>query len=104
MDELIDKIEETVEYLMKYDMTGYAVSAQELADMMMAVFPSVIMRYSDPAMAEYAGDAVYWPKQLERILGAFEGGDDFATADILYNETRANLMELRDILKEKGIA
>ena len=103
MDELIAKIEETVRNLMSYDMEEYASCAQELSDMMMAVFPVIISSYADPRMKDVAEDAKYWPGQLERILKAFEDGDDFATADILYNETRANLIELKGILNKKGI-
>ncbi len=103
MDELIAKIEETVRKLISYDMEGYASCAQELSDMMMAVFPVIISSYADPRMSNVAEDAKYWPGQLERVLKAFEDGDDFATADILYNETRVNLIELRGILTEKGI-
>ncbi len=103
MDELIAKIEETVRNLLGYDMEGYASCAQDLSDMMMAVFPVIISTYADPRMSDVAEDAKYWPGQLERILKAFEDGDDFATADILYNETRANLIELKGMLKDKGI-
>lgn len=103
MDELITKIEYTVSRILGYDQSGYAASAEELARLMMEEFPKIIMYYADPRMSEYAEDAKYWPAQLERIIGSFETGDDFATADILYNETRANLIELRDILTEKGM-
>lgn len=103
MEELILKIEETVTKLLEYDLKEYAESAEELASMMMEEFPKIIMYYANPGMKEYAADAGYWPSQLERIIKAFETGDDFATADILCNETRANLIELNSILKEKGI-
>lgn len=103
MDALIEKIEETVYCLLKYDMEKYAVGAQELADMMMMIFPVIIAKYSDPRMKDHAEEAKYWPAQLERILNAFGAGDDFATADVLYNETRANLIELKYVLEKKGI-
>ena len=103
MDTLIEKIEETVYCLVRYDMENYAKNAQELADMMMTIFPVIIAKYSDPRMKEYAEEAKYWPAQLERILNAFDAGDDFATMDVLYNETRPNLIELKEILGRKGI-
>ena len=99
MDELIKKIEQTVFDLMQYKMEDYATHAQELVDMMMAVFPQIIALYAEPVMKDHAEDAGYWPAQLERILGALQGGDDLATADILYNETRANLIELKGLLE-----
>ncbi len=103
MDEMITKIEETVSKLLSYDQPAYAGSAEELANMMMSQLPTVISYYMDPRMSDHAEDATYWPGQLQRILDAFEKGDDFATADILFNETRANLIELKGILKSKGL-
>ncbi|MBO4266729.1 MAG: hypothetical protein J5910_06010 [Lachnospiraceae bacterium] len=103
MNELIEKIEQTVYELVQYKMNDYAVCAQELAEMLISELPGVINYYSDPRMQEFVEDAKYWPAQLERILNAFGDGDDLATIDILYNETRANLIELRDNLAKKGI-
>ena len=103
MDELISKIEDVVLKLIMYDNEGYAVSAQELATELMTVLPDIIGYYADPKMAEHASDAKYWPAQLERILQALSAGDDLATFDVLYNETRANLIELKGILRGKGI-
>ena len=103
MDELIAKIDETVKLILSYDEKGYASSAQELSDMMMKGFPGIIAFYANPKMNDMAGDATYWPGQLQRILDAFSSGDDFATVDILYNETRANMIELRDMLKKRGV-
>ncbi len=103
MNELIAKIEDVVVKLIKYDNQGYAEAAQELANDMINGFPTIVSYYADPRMRDHYEDAKYWPAQLERIINAFNAGDDLATCDILYNETRANLIELRDILKEKGI-
>lgn len=103
MDELINKIEETVKMILSYDEKGYETSARELSDMMLLDFPKIIAYYTDPAMSDVADDATYWPGQLQRILDAFSAGDDLATADILYNETRANLIELKDVLEKRGI-
>lgn len=102
MDEIIKKIEQAVMCLMQYRMEEYATHAQELVDMMMSVFPQIIALYADPTMKDHAEDAKYWPAQLERILDALQRGDDLATVDILYNETRANLIELKGIIE--GIA
>lgn len=103
MDELIKKIEQTVSELIQYKMNEYAVCAQELADMLISNLPEIIGYYNDHRMQEFAEDAGYWPGQLERIIQAFGDGDDLATIDILYNETRPNLIELRDNLTKKGI-
>lgn len=103
MDELIAKIEDVVKKLIMYDNQAYAEAAQALASDMIVVFPEIVKYYAYPEMIEYAGDAQYWPGQLERIIGALNAGDDLATADILYNETRANLIELKENLVKKGI-
>ena len=103
MDELIQKIDETVIKLLGYDHEAYEEAANDLTNMMVRAFPEIIIYYSDPRMSDRAEEASYWPGQLERILSAFNSGDDLATADILYNETRANLLELKSVLKEKGI-
>ena len=81
--------------------TEYAVAADDLANSLIAYLPNIVSFYLDPRMSDHAEDATYWPGQVDRILKAFENGDDLATADVLYNETRANLIELRDILKDK---
>ncbi len=103
MNKLISKIEYVVERLLLYEQTEYAKAAEELVNMMISEFPVIISYYAVPEMSDYAKDAEYWPGQLERVLNALNAGDDLATADILYCETRANLIELRDILKEKGL-
>lgn len=104
MDELIAKIEDIVRKLIIYDNQAYAEAAQELANDMITMFPEIVKAYAMPEMEEYIEDAKYWPGQLERIINAFNAGDDFATIDVLYNETRANLMELKEILMKKGIS
>ena len=103
MEELIVKIEETVSKLLQYDTEGYARSAEELAGLLTSEFTKIVSYYADPRMSDHFEDAKYWPGQLERIMGALAAGDDLATADILYNETRANLLELSGILKERGV-
>ena len=103
MEELIAKIENVVSKLLQYDTEGYAQAAEELADSLVEEFSRIVSFYADPRMTDHFEDAKYWPGQLERIMGALSAGDDLATADVLYNETRANLIELNDILKERGI-
>ncbi|MBR6160001.1 MAG: hypothetical protein IKQ40_06825 [Lachnospiraceae bacterium] len=102
MDELIVKIEEVVRKTISYDQ-GYPAAAEELINTLIPVFTKIVSYYAVPEMAEYAQDASYWPGQLERILNALNMGDDFALVDVLYNETRANILELKGILVQKGL-
>lgn len=104
MDELLIQIEETVSVLMRYDMDSYAQQAQKLVDDMMALLPTIINCYTDPKMTDIREDALYWPGQMERIIGALESHDRFEAVDVLYNETYPNLIELRDMLKERGLS
>ena len=103
MNELILLIEETVSALLRYDMDVYAQKAQRIVDDMMALLPSIINCYSDPKMSDVREDALYWPGQMERIIKALESHDRFEAVDVLYNETYPNLMELKDMLVERGI-
>lgn len=103
MNELIEKIEKVTSTLMRYDMEGFAIQAQELVDDMVGILPVIISYYSDPKMDDVREDALYWPGQLERIIHALESPDRLETVDVLYNETYPNLVELRDMLVKRGI-
>ena len=103
MNELIDKIEESVSKLLKYDTEGFGESAQEAVNMMMALFPVIINCYNNPQMVDFREDAIYWPEQLERIIKTLENDDSLEIVDVLYNETYPNLVELRDMLVKRGI-
>ncbi len=102
MNELIDGIEAAIRKLLKYDTENFESDAQNLVNMMMNIFPAIINCYNDPRMVDVRDDALYWPGQLERIINVLEKGDWFEIVDALYNETRPNLIELRDMLKERG--
>lgn len=103
MNQIIDKIEMTVSLLLKSELDAFDEQLSELVNMMMRDFPVIISYYYNPLMSEYASDASYWPAQLERILNVINSGDFFAISDVLFNETRPNLIELQSVLKEKGI-
>ncbi|MCR5651809.1 MAG: hypothetical protein K6F86_11590 [Lachnospiraceae bacterium] len=104
MNELIDKIEECISQLLRYDTNSFGEQAQYVVNLMITILPSIINCYSDPRMSDVREDAVYWPAQLERIIKALENDDSFEITDILYNETRINLMELRDTIVKRGLA
>ena len=103
MKELIDKIEESVSKLLAYDTKGFGESAQELVNMMMLILPAIINYYNDPKMVDVREDALYWPGQMERIIKTLENDDSIEIIDVLYNETRPNLLELMNKLTEKGL-
>ncbi len=103
MNELIDKIEICASELLAYETKSFGAHAQEFVNAMMALLPSIINCYNDPQMSDVREDALYWPGQLERIIKTLEDDDSFELIDVLYNETRANLVELRDMLVKRGL-
>ena len=103
MNELIDKIEVSVSQLLRYDTKGFGESAQDVVNTMMTILPAIINCYNDPRMSDVKEDALYWPGQLERIIKVLENDDSFEIADVLYNETRPNLIEFRNMLIERGL-
>lgn len=100
---LILKIKTTVYELMQYRIDNFLENASELVDEMFNVFPEIIALYGDVRMSDLSDDATYWPAQLERIVNTLQSADDFAIADVLYNETLPNLEELKGILTERGV-
>jgi len=103
MDELITKIDGTVSALLKYDIDQYSELVRDLVNMMAKIFPAIIDCYNNPKMSDVRDDATYWPGQLQRIVDAVNGGDCFEVTDVLYNETRPNLIELKGILVQRGL-
>ena len=103
MNELIKKIEESMAKLLAYDTKGFGDDARDVVNMMMSLVPGIINFYNDPKMSDVREDALYWPAQLERVIKALENDDGFEIVDVLYNETRPNLMELRDMLVKRGL-
>lgn len=108
---LIEQIEACREIIIQY--VGYFLCYQE-EDYMNLIQPllgaleetltKVVMVYEDPRMQEYKQDQEYWPSQLERVICALQSRDRFLVIDALENELSANLLELEDLLKQKGIA
>ncbi|MCR5591164.1 MAG: hypothetical protein K6F73_06470 [Lachnospiraceae bacterium] len=103
MNELIDKIQKSVSQLFKYETKEFGESARDIVNSMMALLPVIISFYNKPEMEDLREDALYWPGQLERIIKCLEKDDSFEIADVLYNETRANLIEFRDTLVKRGL-
>ena len=104
MNELIDKIEEGISQLLRYDTKSFGESAHDIVNTMMTMLPVIISCYNDPKMSDVREDALYWPGQLERIINVLEKDDSFELADVFYNETRPNLIELRDMLVKRGLS
>ncbi|MFT3984499.1 MAG: hypothetical protein QM697_11375 [Lachnospiraceae bacterium] len=62
------------------------------SEKMMDVFPRIIETYSLPEFEAVSEDKVYWEKQLKEIVLAIAQTDCFKIIDVLYFETRKNLL------------
>jgi len=103
MDRLIDLLEEISLALADNDFSKYTELGVKVNECIWSVIPVIIASYSDPRMKDIAGDALYWPAQTEKILNALLGKDFFYVVDVLYFETRAKLIEYRDVIRERNI-
>lgn len=74
-----------------------------LSDNLKKVFPGIVESYERKELAERKEEQEYWVGQLERITTALSGEDRFLAIDILYYETKANLLEYVQMIEEKGL-
>lgn len=100
--EIVDLIDKIVYAIAECDMGEYGRYAQIFIDRFIEIVPNIIAVYYEPNMSDIAKDAVYWPSQVEKIISALENGDDIATFDILYCDTRRKLLELEAELIKRG--
>ncbi len=74
-----------------------------LAEHLNKVFPGIVASYEQMELADKREEQEYWIGQLERITTALSGEDRFLAIDILYHETRVNLLEYVQMIKERGL-
>lgn len=103
LDKLIGEIEYLTEELMMGIDEEFSDKVKSVVSSFMETIPSIIIIYNHPLMKDKSSEAVYWPAQVERLLEAFDRSDEVYLADVLYNETRQMLIELREDLKERGL-
>ncbi len=104
LGDMIDLLEAMTQALMLNAMDEYQERIPLLSSLMEVCFPAIIMAYSDPMLKEVADDATYWSDQLGRIIEALNNDDKFAKIDVLYQETRANLVAFSEMIKGSEIA
>lgn len=90
--------------LLKNQMKHYNGLMKELSDLIGRLFPIIITSYSRAELRDYAEDALYWSNQLKTIIEVLESKDHFKIADVLYYETRENLIIYKNLLEERRIA
>ncbi len=74
-----------------------------LAEHLKKVFPGIVESYERKELSDKKEEQEYWVGQLGRITTALSGEDRFLAIDILYYETRANLSDYVQMIKEKGL-
>lgn len=99
LQELIDLLEKMTGDLMMNHMDDFKDTIPELSKLMEICFPAIIASYSDVRLKDVSSDARYWSDQLARIIDALNMDDKFAKIDVLYHETRANLITYHDMIQ-----
>lgn len=104
LDVLIDELEQSSIMIWKNELKVFLDRSPKLISLIMKSMPNLISLYYQDAMSDLRIDAQYWPMQIEKIVNQIESKKDFLSiADSLYFELRANILELKNILKERNI-
>lgn len=103
MNELIELIEKTSYALIDNDTRTFADSASALNMKLWDVFPIIIGSYANPLMKDISQEALFWPAQMEKIINVLLEKDYFKIVDVLYYETRTQLLRYQNIIKERGL-
>lgn len=90
-------------HLLNNEMARFNGAMQELSELLGVIFPLIISSYTKPQLQDVAADALYWSEQLGKIVGVLEEEDRFKIIDVLYYETRENLMNYQRMITERGI-
>lgn len=75
----------------------------EITGLLSEVIPAIVMSYELETLKYMQEDMEYWLNQLTRITEAIRGKDAFLKIDVLYFETRENLILYMDMIDEMGI-
>ena len=106
MDTLIELIANICVNIFALDTEEYVRGVSNLVNNMFDQVSKMIMYYSDPRMSDIAGDAVFWPAQVERIIEVIEKefpghGEEYATK--LRDYTIALYKKCAEYAYSKGI-
>lgn len=75
----------------------------EITGLLAEIIPAIVMSYELEELKHMQEDMEYWLNQLSRITEAIQGKDTFLKIDVLYFETRENLILYKDMIDEMGI-
>lgn len=103
LQELINLLEKMTSQLMMNQMDDFKDTIPELSKLMELCFPAIISSYSDVRLKDVSADARYWSDQLGRIIDTLNMDDKFARIDVLYHETRENLITYYNMIQKTTI-
>ncbi|HKM04766.1 MAG TPA: hypothetical protein VJZ04_09330 [Lachnospiraceae bacterium] len=75
----------------------------EITGLLSEIIPAIVMSYELEALKHMQQDMEYWLNQISRITEAIQGKDAFLKIDVLYFETRENLILYMDMIEELGV-
>lgn len=75
----------------------------DITKQLVEVFPMIIASYEKVEFTDQREDADYWLNQIERITEVIREKDVFSKIDVLYMETRENLIFYQNMVREMGI-
>ena len=105
LDCLIDMLGECAELLWLLRTEQFREKFSEVISKLFEVVPQIIVSYSDEKMNDISEDALYWPNQINKIMGIVDGGNDiFALSDALYYELRANLIDYKATIIDRKMS
>ncbi len=89
--------------LLNNEMEQFNESMKELSELLGNVLPLIISSYAKPELKDVSRDVLYWSEQLGKIVSVLEEEDRFKMIDILYYETRENLINYERLIEERGV-
>lgn len=102
ISELIDIIDRICQLMIENKPVAATKLLPDFTAKLMELYPGIIESYQRPELEEVRGDMVYWTNQLERMLQVIQGDDVFLLIDVLYFETRENLLLYRKMMDRIG--
>lgn len=103
VEAIIQVLETLTIGIVENDYEEYDANLQLFAEKMMLTFPRIIEVYSRPEFKEVASDAQYWSAQLERLITGLQQRDQILFVDILYFETKENLVLFQNMIADMEI-
>lgn len=103
IDLLNDLLKRYAGLLTHNNLKGSNALIPKIVELLTKIIPSIVMSYDKKELNAYLDEREYWLQQLDRITQAIQGKDAFTKIDVLYFETRGNLLYYKEKIKQLGI-